>query len=257
MALNRRKYYLLGVSVLITGISLCSVFSSGGDYEPTVMCGVPMSSIDTTRLDTLGLELTVNYPCVWKGKKELKVYFEDLYDRGLIGKILSSANEWAKFTKLPFRVTVDRQNSDIRVSVYQLQSGYRSLIGNSAKDHPGQTTMWLENIGSKSEKEFRRLVLHEFGHALGLEHELQNPSFSVSWDTAALFHYCDSLYKWDTSMVWKYILTKAKTREYTVFDPESIMIYGVPGRLMKGMPSIAWPEYLSHIDTTRIINYYH
>ena len=36
------------------------------------------------------------------------------------------------------------------------------------------------------EREFRRAVLHEFGHVLGLVHEYQNPNADIPWNKAAV-----------------------------------------------------------------------
>jgi hypothetical protein len=70
-------------------------------------------------------------------------------------------------------------NTDIRISFKY--EGSWSVIGTTAKNIPkNQPTMnfgWL--TAGVSEDEARRVILHEFGHALGLIHEHQNPIAAI------------------------------------------------------------------------------
>ena len=38
-------------------------------------------------------------------------------------------------------------------------------------------------------EEYMRVVLHEFGHALGLIHERQNPSGGIQWNKPVVYRY--------------------------------------------------------------------
>ncbi len=61
--------------------------------------------------------------------------------------------------------------------------GYWSYIGSDATKYPGELTMCLDfshlSDSNLSDKEKKSYVLHEFGHALGLDHEHQRSDF---WD---------------------------------------------------------------------------
>ena len=56
----------------------------------------------------------------------------------------------------------------------------RSFVGNDALQvkNKSKPTMYL-NLFGKSEADQRSLVLHEFGHALGLDHEHQRSDFWI------------------------------------------------------------------------------
>ncbi|HEY9702834.1 MAG TPA: M12 family metallopeptidase [Allocoleopsis sp.] len=225
------------------------------DFSEMRTCGVPFTKINRYQLDT-SLELVFNPPYKWK-KNELDVFFTDVYDYELIQKTLGLANEWAKYSNIKFKLSTDRWTSDIRVS-FREERGYLSAIGNTAKDpyYTGKATLWLHNLDNKTEEEFRRVVLHEFGHAIGLEHELQSPASTIQWDTLQVYRYYDSVYKWEKEKVDSNIFQPIQTGAFTKFDPKSIMIYAVPAILTKNKIAIPWPENLSSIDKSTIKKYY-
>ncbi|HKC11258.1 MAG TPA: hypothetical protein VKI41_04275, partial [Vicinamibacteria bacterium] len=68
--------------------------------------------------------------------------------------------------------------ADIRVSFDQ--EGYWSLIGPDSIDRaiarPGEASLNLQGFDSGRPPNWRTVVLHEFGHAFGFEHEHQHPT---------------------------------------------------------------------------------
>lgn len=79
--------------------------------------------------------------------------------------------------------------ADIRVD-FQAGKGHWSYVGIESLDHV--PSMNFDNITSKTEVDFQTIVTHEMGHALGLEHEHQNPGIpkACGWDYDFLWaHY--------------------------------------------------------------------
>lgn len=253
-----KKIYILSITI----IAIIIVFSikkisthKHENYQFT--CGVPPSQINNfVRNSQQGIKLVFQPTLRW-GKNILKVFFIDIYDSNTIEKTLNIANEWSKYANIKFILTTSIFDSDIRVS-FRERRGYLSLIGNSANDqmYQGKATIWLQNLDTRPENEFRRVVLHEFGHSIGLEHELQSPIANVLWDSVAVYKYYDSIYHWEKEMVDDNVFRKINTKEFTKFDPNSIMIYAVPDFLTKNHVAISWPNKLSLLDKMTIKKYY-
>ena len=121
--------------------------------------------IDTRRLWTPGQTLHVLF---LDGEPAAHDFVED------------EAREWEKYANISFEFYSDRtvrKKFDIKIS-FKGCVNY-SHIGTNAKTVKGLfSTMNLPAIqGNKSDENKARIVKHEFGHALGLKHEHQNPNF--------------------------------------------------------------------------------
>lgn len=95
-------------------------------------------------------------------------------------------------------------------------------------------------------------VLHEFGHALGLIHEHQNPIDNpIRWNKQAVYeYYSGPPNNWDFSRIDSNILSMEQIENITgsQFDPLSIMIYWVPSELTQNNVSIPQNSRLSPLD---------
>ncbi len=123
------------------------------------------------------------------------------------------------------------ENADVRISFRY--SGSWSVIGNTCKSVPkNQPTMnfgWLTpDVG---EEEARRVVLHEFGHALGLIHEHQNPIGAIEWNKQAVYHDLSGPpNNWDRETIDHNMFETYDKQEIdgTQIDGASIMMYPIP-----------------------------
>lgn len=250
---NKLAALILFFFTILFFISVCSYKQN----KPTsrYVCGVPPFRIAQGTLDS-SQEMVFNPRYKWK-QPTLHVFFTDISDYDLITKTLRVANTWSSYAKIKFVLTTNIFESNIRVS-FRGHFGYFSAIGNEAADsrYATSATLWLENLDQQSEAEFNRVVLHEFGHAIGLEHELQNINAKIDWDTAKVYKYYDTAYHWDSNKIKKELFVKLNTGMATRFDPNSIMIYEVPAFLTKNHIAISWPTGLSADDKTNIKKYY-
>ena len=123
-------------------------------------------------------------------------------------------------------------DADIRIAFKQ-GNGSWSLLGTYCKQIPKEeATMnygWL--TPTSSEDELRRVVLHQFGHALGLIHEHQNPNQSIKWNKPAVYEDLKGPpNNWTNAQVDNNMFKKYDPKELksTKTDPLSIMMYPIP-----------------------------
>jgi hypothetical protein len=224
-------------------------------YQPPLVC----TRLEEQRFVDRQPSVVPAYKWAWTSNQTLLVHF-DARNEVLRKRVIAVANEWAKFCGMAFQDTVNRSMAQIRVTFEGKQ--YASAVGRECFSplYAGRPTMYLGGLDTmRDERNFRRIVLHEFGHALGLEHELRNPRLQIPWDTAAVIKYYRDHYRWDKAKVYKNILTPldvAKGKRYDEFDSSSIMIYAVPDTLTKGRMKIEWTYELSLTDKKGIGKWY-
>ena len=157
-------------------------------------------------------------------------------------KAIKMASEWMEYAniKLSFVETKDEQ---IRIAFVE-GDGSWSAVGTDALDPYFPTNAPTMNFGwldeSTDDAEWRRVVVHEFGHALGCIHEHQSPNEHLNWDKKAVYKYFKRPpNSWTKKEIDENILQKYSPEgiSATIFDPESIMLYMFPrscSRIIRG-----------------------
>ncbi|MBL7798416.1 MAG: hypothetical protein JNJ90_18110 [Saprospiraceae bacterium] len=182
----------------------------------------------------------------WTPGQTLRVRFLN-GSSALQAKVMGYAKQWESFANIKF-AQVSSGTSEIRIAFDN--AGHWSYVG---KDNlsiaQNQKTMNLQFGANTTETEIRTTTLHEFGHALGLGHEHQNPVVNIQWKTAAVYAYYAQM-GWSQQQVNQQVLTKYQgvQVQHTNHDSKSIMQYPVPASLTLNNAGIPWNTQLSATD---------
>ncbi len=198
------------------------------------------------------------YDFSYVSSDDLDKYFDPLYKsvQGKVspGQLIKSVvmERLAPLVNLKFEFTQDINDSFIRIQ-FDSTKGCNSLIGtdnkkasqglalNKSKTDPTMNFAWLDVA----------TVLHEFCHALGMQHEHQNPNNNpIQWNIPAIECFYKVKDGWDDKTVKSNIIEKLKTEETngSNFDRASIMIYAFPKTM---------PEWVQGCSGNLTLNGYH
>jgi len=159
-------------------------------------------------------------------------------------KVKQQAEKWLSFANIKFDWK-GGASAEIRIS-FSADPGSWSAVGTDcllkeefAKNEPTMNFGWLTD--DTDDTEYRRVVVHEFGHALGCIHEHQNPSGGIIWnEKAVIAMYSGPPNNWSVGDIRSNIIDKYSLDQLnaTKFDVKSIMLYSFPKELIKGPPSL-------------------
>lgn len=187
---------------------------------------------------------------LWARNRELTVSFLDLPDEGLGNRVKWYAEQWTHYCGIRFRWVMG--NGDIRITFRG--NGSWSYLGTECLNVSGnEPTMCFGWLTEKStEGEIARVVLHEFGHALGLIHEHQNPEGGIDWNREEVYRfYQGPPNHWTREEVDVNVL-RAYDRNLvraTTYDAASIMNYPIPVEFVNNPEhACGWNPDLSETD---------
>lgn len=174
-------------------------------------------------------------------------------------KVIKYAKMWEPYANIEFKfsnISTDQNlNPDIKIS-FDLGKGSWSYLGSDSKVmSPSMNYGWLTE--NTSEAEFSRVILHEFGHALGLIHEHQNPNNNtIQWNREVVYkYYSGSPNYWSKPQIESNILDKYSSDQIngSAYDPNSIMLYSFPSSFTLNGIGTKQNNVLSEMDK-KVIN---
>jgi hypothetical protein len=200
----------------------------------------------------------------WKNGAVLTVKFMPGGSKLLRDKVMQNAREWEKYANITFKFVPDtNRGATIRVKLGR-GLGHNSAVGTEANFRlPSDQTINFDTIffadgdyyaqqlkdkgiqppynydqlieGIKNDPnhwnnaELRRVVMHEFGHSLGLLHEQSYPG-TIKWNKSdSAYAYYEATQGWDRERV-DFNVFEVNNQFYTngtTYDSKSIMHYSI------------------------------
>lgn len=156
---------------------------------------------------------------------------------------IEQAEWWTQFANLTFDFN-NAPDAEIRIA-FDSSDGAWSYIGTDSqgipRDHPTMNLGFLDG----------GTAAHEFGHAIGLAHEHQNPRGGIEWnEEVVLRDLAGPPNNWSPDQIRHNVLDKYAIDQIrgTVFDPDSIMLYFFPGSWVKSGVGTKANDVLSEME---------
>lgn len=152
-------------------------------------------------------------------------------------RVEEKAHVWEQYGNVKFKF-VQGGPAEIRIS-FSADPGSWSALGTDALNsryfpvhEPTMNYGWLED--DTEEAEYRRVVLHEVGHALAAIHEHQSPGAKLDWNVDEVYRvFSGPPNFWSREEIDHNVLRRYSRNHTnaTSFDSKSIMLYHFPGAL--------------------------
>jgi hypothetical protein len=192
----------------------------------------------------------------WNNGQTLKICFLN-GDQNQRQNFMDIANLWiVDGVSLKLAITNDKKESNVRVKIGGEEKPVnKSLIGKESMSPTVKSedpTLWVSSVTNS-------IVLHEFGHALGLVHEYSHPDANIQWNKEVVYRdLAAPPNKWDKPYVDKWVFEKfdASKEVITDFDPSSVMIYPIRKSWTIDGKTIEIPSELSDGDIKTIRKLY-
>ncbi len=204
-------------------------------------------------------EAIVQVEHMWTPGDTVKVAFLD-GDTGLRRRVADAAEEWTVHANLVLRFVDEVEDSEVRISFEDPRSAWSRIGIDCRRVPPTLPTMNLGLLTAESSDEaVRQLVLHEFGHALGLLHEHQHPALGISWNRPAVYYFfARRPYYWNRDKVNRNIFD-VYNRDRTLHsepDTRSIMMYPISPALTTDGFGVDMNNELSETDKKFVARLY-
>jgi hypothetical protein len=193
----------------------------------------------------------------WDNGRTLRCRFLD-GDDFQQGKVKDKADIWLDYANVNFSFVTD-PDAEVRIS-FQADPGSWSAVGTDClitdyfpQYQPTMNFGWLRD--DTADEEYERVVVHEFGHALGCIHEHQSPNENLQWNVdAVVAAFSGPPNYWSKDDIDHNILQKYSPDgiSATRFDLNSIMLYQFDGSLFVDGKSTPLNTHLSDQDKQMI-----
>jgi hypothetical protein len=213
------------------------------EYTDRPTCRIPQVAVRPLPADLKPLHRSsiVQLRNVWTNGTHLRYFFLEKPPRRAEANLDAVRRAFAKWQGLGIGVTFEEigNAADAEIRIAFRDDGSWSYVGRQALKITDirEPTM---NFGWDLTDEYGfDTALHEIGHALGLEHEHQNPRAGIVWNTQAVIAYFSGPpNNWDRPTIERNILDKLDPdgTQGSAWDRDSIMHYQIKAGLILAPP---------------------
>ena len=179
--------------------------------------------------------------------------------------VKNTAREWSLHGNIQFRFFTEPKEGridHIRITFYGSSNasevGTESVTEKAQHEHSMKLPVFTRS--NKSFQRKRRVVLHEFGHALGWKHEHQSPAFPYVRSATVIERCVEVKLQHNAAQEEGEALETCSMRyepldpqkfQFTNFDPESVMMYSIRKGTLRDFPNRSYgkPYELSSMAT--------
>jgi len=195
---------------------------------------------------------------VWENGSRLRVRFMG-GTQPLRQRIFRLVQLWGVYANIGLEPS-DDDDAEVRVAFDR--GGSWACEGTNCltlpHDQPTVNFGWFDNNTAIDELE--RVVLHEFGHVLGLAHEHNNPEGEIKWNKETVYQdLIGPPNYWEESAIEKAMFQTWPDDRFPLrkpFDPRSIMAFPIPSRWTMDGFSIGLNPIISSADKEFISRLY-
>lgn len=251
--------------IMFAVVALAMTYCTNNTPKPDQKPKPPIVSVDTTQITPNWFCTSIEIPAApgkktqsavgakgkfWPTGSVLKIGFIG-GTASQIAAVKQYAVEWTQYANLKFEFPTAGPY-DLRVA-FNSGGGAWSYVGTDAKSIPqSSATINLGWIG-------RDVICHEFGHAIGLFHEHQNPSGGICWNESNVIRDLSGPpNNWSESMIRHNVLNKLNPANVvtTAWDKTSIMHYSIPASWVCNGVAIPGGTVISTTDAAFVKSVY-
>lgn len=230
----------------------------GNSPDPTLLgdalerLGALVPDLDAETIHAEGLVMFTSKK--WQTGRTIRFYFMD-GPQWARDKVMEIGSRWLVQANLTFFLTNDRASADVRITFEP--NGSWSYLGTDnlaiPKDEPTMQLGWLlDSDVVDDEDEWRRVVVHEFGHMLDFGHEHSSPVNDRKYNYDYIYNYFGGPPNyWSRSETDRQFFRRYSALEtnFSEFDENSIMLYAIPPEfLLDPSQAVGWNTRRSKRD---------